>query len=301
MRSARAAANRFRTLVQIGVAAVTNGYVKGFADGSIYTGPLKAYCVPGLNCYSCPGAFGSCPIGAAQAVIATRDFNFSYYLTGFFLAVGALLGRFVCGWLCPFGLAEDLLYRIPAAKKITAFPADRYLRLIKYGILLLFVVLLPMLVLDIAGQGEPWFCKWICPSGTLFAGWPLVLANEGIRQAAGFLFAWKSAILIALILLSVFVYRPFCRYLCPLGAIYGLFNPIALYRHVHDSEKCTKCGACQRACRMNIRSCEKPNSAECIRCGNCVETCGTKALSVAGIHKKKELYNFAEKNDILNR
>jgi len=303
VRPARIATDQFRTWVQIGFAAITNGYAKGFADGTVYTGPLKSYCLPGLNCYSCPGALGSCPIGATQAVIATRNFNISYYLAGFFLVMGALLGRFVCGWLCPFGLAEDLLYKIPAAKKISAFPGDRYFRLIKYGILLLFVILLPMLVLDIAGQGKPWFCKWICPSGTLFAGWPLVLANEGIRRAAGLLFAWKNLILIALILLSIFLYRPFCRYLCPLGAIYGLFNPISLYRHNLDSEKCAKCGACQRVCRMNVRVDKEPNSAECIRCGGCVAACranGAGALSVVGFHKQKRIMKFYEKSDILN-
>jgi polyferredoxin len=211
--------SKLRLWVQIVFTAATNSYYKGFAEGGIYSGSLKAFCVPGLNCYSCPGALGSCPIGSLQAVIASRSFSFSYYLTGFFLLVGAFLGRFVCGWLCPFGLFQDLLHKIPLGKKLKLVRGDRYLRLIKYGILLVFVILLPMFILDIAGQGEPWFCKWICPSGTLMAGWPLVLLNEGIRQAAGFLFAWKSLILVALILLSIIIYRPFCRYLCPLGAI----------------------------------------------------------------------------------
>ncbi len=289
----RTAKARVRLWVQIGFTAVTNGYVKGFTNGSIYTGSLKSFCVPGLNCYSCPGALGSCPIGAVQAVIATRNFNFSYYLAGFFLMVGALLGRFVCGWLCPFGLVQDLLHKIPWGKKITEVRGDRYLRLLKYAILLVFVILLPMFVLDIVGQGEPWFCKWICPSGTLLAGWPLVALNSGIRQAAGFLFAWKNLILFALIILSVLVYRPFCKYLCPLGAIYGLFNPIALYRLQVDPEKCTDCGDCQKACRMNISVNVNPNSPECIRCGDCVRACGFHAIS-------KVSYQKQEGNGILN-
>lgn len=284
---------RLRLWVQTGFTLITNGYVKGFTDGSIYTGQMKSYCLPGLNCYSCPGALGSCPIGATQAVIASRNYSFSFYLTGFFLIIGALLGRFVCGWLCPFGLIEDLLYKIPAGKKITAVRGDRYLRFLKYGILLVFVILLPMFILDIVGQGEPWFCKWICPSGTLFAGWPLVLLNEGIRGAAGFLFAWKSLILMVLIVLSVIIYRPFCKYLCPLGAIYGLFNPISLYRYRIDRDKCTNCKECQKVCRMNIRVSEKPNSAECIRCGDCISVCKTNALQKFPVQR-------AEKNDIMN-
>lgn len=289
-----AAKARVRLWVQIGFTAVTNGYVKGFSDGSIYTGSLKSACVPGLNCYSCPGALGSCPIGSLQAVIASRNYGFSYYLAGFFLMVGALLGRFACGWLCPFGLFQDLLHKIPAGKKIKAVRGDRYLRYIKYVILLGFVILLPMFVVDLVGQGDPWFCKWICPSGTLMAGWPLVLLNGGIRQTVGFLFAWKSLILIVLILLSVYIYRPFCKYLCPLGAIYGFFNPIALYRFRVDKKKCTNCKDCQRACKMNISVNERPNSAECIRCGDCISACKPKALS-------KISYNMSINNDLYGR
>ena len=274
-----AAGSRIRLLVQLGFTAATNSYVKGFADGRIYTGPLKSACVPGLSCYSCPGALGSCPVGALQAVLASRNYSFSYYLAGFFLMVGAAFGRFVCGWLCPFGLVQDLLHKIPLGRKIRAVKGDRYLRLLKYGILLGFVILLPLFVVDFVGQGEPWFCKWICPSGTLMAGWPLVLLNNGIRQAAGFLFVWKSLILIVLIVLSIFLYRPFCKYLCPLGAIYGLFNPIALYRFRIDQGKCTNCNACQRACKMNIQVKKNPNSMECIRCGDCISACRPKALT----------------------
>ncbi len=269
---------QIRTWVQVGFTAVTNGYWKGFAEGRIYTGTSKAVCVPGLNCYSCPGALGSCPLGALQSVIAARNYTISYYLAGFFLVVGALLGRFVCGWLCPFGLFQDLLYKIPGFWKITTIRGDRYLRFLKYGILLVFVIILPMFVLDFVGQGEPWFCKWICPSGTLMAGWPLVIMNEGIRKAAGFLFIWKNLILIALIVLSLMIYRPFCRYLCPLGAIYGLFNPVSLYRYQVDKKICTNCHDCQRVCRLNICVSEKPNSPECIRCGECLSACGNKAL-----------------------
>ena len=242
----RAVKKRLRLWVQIGFTVVTNGYGKGFIDGRIYTGSLKSVCLPGLNCYSCPGALGSCPIGSLQAVIASRDFGFSAYLTGFFMMIGATLGRFACGWLCPFGLVQDLLHKIPLGRKIKMIRGEKYLRFLKYGILLVFVILLPMFILDIVGQGEPWFCKWICPSGTLFAGWPLAILNGGIRQTIGFLFAWKNLILIALTLLSIIIYRPFCKFICPLGAIYGIFNPISFYRYKINKEKCTDCLECQK-------------------------------------------------------
>lgn len=280
--------NRMRLWVQIVFTAVTNGYLLGFLRGRIYTGPTKAACVPGLNCYSCPGALGSCPIGSLQAVLGSRDYKFSFYVVGFLLFFGSLFGRFVCGWLCPFGLVQDLLYKIPLFKKRKNLPGHKVLIWAKYVILVLFVILLPLLVVDFTGQGDPWFCKYICPSGTLAAGIPLVLLNENLKLAVGNLFFWKAAILIVLIILALWVYRPFCKYLCPLGAIYSFFNPVALYRYQIDESACTKCGKCKKACKMDIKVWEKPNSLECIRCGDCVRACPTQAISrkKGGCHEK---------------
>ena len=276
---------RPRLIVQLLFLAVTNGYLYGFATGRIYTGPTKALCVPGLNCYSCPGALGSCPIGSLQAVLASRNYRFSFYVVGFLMLFGSVFGRFICGWLCPFGLVQDLLYRIPIPapfkkwiSKRKNLPGHRILVWAKYLILVGFVVILPLIAVDIIDQGSPWFCKYICPSGTLGAGIPLLLTNEPLRQAAGFLFQWKFAILVFLLILSVLIYRPFCKYICPLGAVYSLFNPIALYRYQVRKDSCIKCGKCQKACGMDIRVWETPNNPECIRCGDCVKACPTGAL-----------------------
>lgn len=267
-----------RLTVQICFAALTNGYAAGFVHGSIYKGPSKQFCLPGLNCYSCPGALGACPIGAFQAVVADRNHFFAFYVVGFFLLIGAVFGRFVCGWLCPFGLVQDLIYKIPFVKKLRKLPGERYLKYLKYVILALFVILLPMTVVDLVGQGQPWFCKYICPSGTLFAGVPLVASNPPLRAALGWLFTWKMLILVFLLVLSLAVYRPFCRYLCPLGAIYGFFNPIAFYRFRVEEHACTRCKVCQKSCPMDIPVYQTPNSFECIRCGKCIRSCPHEAL-----------------------
>lgn len=283
--------NRLRLWVQIAFTAITNGYVAGFTGATIYAGASKSFCVPGLSCYSCPGAFGACPIGSLQAVIGSRDYRFSFYIVGFLMVVGAFFGRFICGWLCPFGLFQDLLHRIPFPKKWRKLPGDRWLRYLKYLIFIGFVVVLPSVVLDIVGQGAPAFCKYICPSGTLMAGIPLVSLDTGLRETVGFLFFWKVAVLAALTLLSVTVYRPFCRYLCPLGAVYSVFNPISVYRMSVDESKCTKCGACQRKCGLDIPVWEKPNDPECIRCGECKAACPCGAISfglTAGCGSKKD-------------
>ena len=271
-----------RTLVQLAFAALTNGYAAGFAQGRIYRGPGKLVCVPGLNCYSCPGAVGSCPLGSLQAVLTGRTHKFPFYVLGFLLLFGALFGRLVCGWLCPFGLVQDLLHKIPFVKKLRRLPGERALRYLKYAVLVGFVIVLPLVVLDIVGQGQPWFCKYICPSGPRFAGLPLTASNPPLRAALGWLFTWKAAVLLALVLLSIVLWRPFCRYLCPLGAIYGLFNPVAVYRFRIDEDRCTDCGACKAACKLDIDVRRTPNSAECVRCGACRRACPHGAIRTGG-------------------
>ena len=199
-------------------AFLTNSHVSGFVTGKIYTGKLKNVCVPGLNCYSCPGAVGACPIGSLQAVVGSWNFKMAYYVVGFLIFIGAIFGRLICGFLCPFGLIQDLLNKIPFPKKIRTFKGDKLLRKLKYVIFAVFVILLPMFLVDIMGQGSPYFCKLICPAGTLEGGIPLALLNKSMRSALGALYIWKNAILVVTIILSIIIYRPFCKYICPLGA-----------------------------------------------------------------------------------
>lgn len=277
---------RKRTLVQAVWAFLTNSYLTGYAQGKIYRGKLKNLCVPGLNCYSCPGALGSCPIGSLQAVIGSWNFKFAFYVSGFLIFVGSIAGRFVCGWLCPFGLIQDLLHRIPFFKKIGTFRGDRLLRRMKYVILLVFVILMPLFLVDILGQGAPYFCKLICPAGTLEGGIPLVLLNKTLRGTIGWLYAWKNLLLLLTVLLSIMIYRPFCKYICPLGAIYSVFNPISVFRYRIDKDRCINCKACARACRMQVDPTENANHTECIRCGLCKKVCPTDAISSGCFMKK---------------
>ena len=272
---------RLRKLVQAGWGLLSNGYVKGFLPGgpSIYTGPLKRFCVPGLNCYSCPGALGACPIGALQSALTARRRRFPLYVLGWLAAIGLLVGRFVCGWLCLFGLMQELLYKIPTPKLRIPDKIDRPLRYLKYGVLALLVVGLPLLWRSEYGAGVPFFCEYLCPVGTLEGGVPLVLLNDVLRPALGWLFRWKLLILIVCILSSIFIYRPFCKYLCPLGAFYALFQRVSLIRMKVDASACVNCGKCAGVCPMQVDPSKTPNSAECIRCGECLRACPADALS----------------------
>lgn len=260
-------------------ALLTNSYLIGFVQGKIYKGNLKKLCVPGMNCYSCPGAVGSCPIGSLQAVIGSWNFKFAFYVAGFLVFVRALVGRFVCGWLCPFGLIQDLLHKIPFPKKLRTFRGDKLLRKLKYVILVVFVILLPMFLVDVMGQGAPYFCKLICPVGTLEGGIPLALMNKSMHSVLGWLYAWKNVLLVATILLSIIIYRPFCKYICPLGAIYSVFNPISVFKYRVDESKCVSCGACSKSCKMGVDPVQNANHPECIRCGLCKKVCPTGAIS----------------------
>ena len=281
---------RKKNIIQALATLTTNANLKGFFEGRIYTGNTKVACVPGLNCYSCPGAVGSCPIGSLQAVIGSKKFSISYYVFGIMILIGALLGRLVCGLLCPFGFVQDLLYKIPTPKFKIPEKIDRPLRALKYIILLVFVILLPMFLTNQFGLGAPYFCKLICPAGTLGGALPLLATNEGLRSTIGFLFFWKLSILIVIVALSIFTYRPFCKYICPLGAFYSFFNKIGFYKMEFVSDKCVNCGLCEKSCKMDINVRANPNSLECIRCGACTAACRHDALvmTYAGFGKKKE-------------
>jgi ferredoxin-type protein NapH len=261
-------------------ALLTNSYLIGFAQGKIYQGKLKNLCLPGLNCYSCPGAVGACPIGAFQAVLGSWNFKAPFYVAGFLFFVGAVMGRLVCGWLCPFGLIQELLHKIPFPKKIKTFRGDRLLRKAKYIIFVLLVVLLPLSIVDVLGQGAPYFCKLLCPVGALEGGLPLVLLNKGLRATIGWLYAWKMVLLGGTILASLIIYRPFCKYICPLGAVYSLFNPVSLVRYRVQADACVSCGKCAKVCGMGCDPVKQANDFECIRCGDCKRACPTQAIHI---------------------
>ena len=276
---------RFRGWIQAGATLLTNLHLPNFLKGGLYQGAGKTVCVPGLNCYSCPAAAGACPIGAYQAVVGSSKFRFSYYITGFLLLVGVLLGRFLCGFLCPFGWVQELLHKIPTKKHSTK--KLKPLTYLKYAVLVGMVCLMPALLVNDVGMGDPFFCKYLCPQGVLEGAIPLSLVHSGIRAALGALFTWKCSILLGVVVLSVVFYRPFCKWLCPLGAIYALLNKVSLFQMKVDKRKCISCGKCAQACKMDVDVTQTPNHTECIRCGMSVPVRPTPCASAAALETVK--------------
>ncbi len=263
---------RKRKLIQVICALLYNCNFTGFAEGKIYQGDIKGVCVPGLNCYSCPGAVGSCPLGSLQTALLSSRYKFPYYILGMLLLFGVILGRVVCGFLCPFGLLQELLYKIPS-KKIQKNKWTRRLSLLKYMILIVFVIGIPLIL------AVPGFCKYICPAGTLEGGIFLVAMNEKLQALIGGLFSWKMAVLAVVIISAVFIFRSFCRFICPLGAFYALFHKVSMVGMKLDEEKCNGCNACVAHCKMDVK---RVGDRECIQCGECIDKCSQCALSFGG-------------------
>jgi ferredoxin-type protein NapH len=272
--------NLFRRLVQTLVSVGTNGYLLFPFTLDIYKGPLKAVCHPGLNCYACPGALLSCPVGAIQNFLGAIRLSagaipqWGGVVLGYVGFIGVLVGRVPCGWLCPFGFIQDMLHKIPSPK----FRFWRPLRWVKYGSLAGLVVLAPLFIVDQTGLGHPWFCKLICPDGTLLGALPLLAIKPHLMANLGFWFWHKFSWLIFIVVGAILISRFFCRLLCPLGAFYSLFNRISLVKLDFIEGNCVHCLACVPACPTGVRPYEERDSRECILCLRCVQACRFGAL-----------------------
>ena len=265
-----------RRLIQLYTALLYNAHAKGFITGNIYTGNGKMLCLPGFNCYSCPGAVGACPLGALQNAVAASGARTPTYVLGILMLFGLILGRTICGFLCPVGLMQELLHKIPTPK-LKKGRLTRALSWLKYVILAVFVILIPLWY---AAQKYPVpaFCKYICPVGTFEGAVGLLSnpANADKFSMLGLLFTRKFVILVAIAAACVFIYRAFCRFLCPLGAIYGLFAKFAFIGVKVEAASCTDCGRCVSHCKMDVK---RVGDHECIHCGECIDVCPTKAIS----------------------
>ena len=277
-----------RRIIQLYAALLYNANIKGFITGRIFKGDTKNVCVPGLNCYSCPGAVGSCPLGALQNALNSSNKTVPYYMLGIILLFGVTLARTICGFLCPIGMLQELLYKIKTPK-IKKTKVTYVLSFFKWVVLIVFVLAIPI-GFSFAGYADPGFCKYFCPAGTFGGGFMLLINpnNTDMFDMLGVLFSWKTALLFVFIVMCIFMYRFFCRFFCPLGLIYGLFNKFSLVGVVVNKSKCSDCGLCVNACKMDIR---KVGDMECINCGECITVCPENAITWKGskifLHKNQ--------------
>ena len=260
-----------RRLIQVYSALLFNANLKGYIQGGMFEGSAKVICSPGINCYSCPGAIGTCPLGALQQQLGGKSFPF--YILGIIFLYALMFGRTICGWMCPVGLIQDLLHKIKTPK-LKKSVVSRTLSYFKYVVLVLFVFIL-------AGFGiYPAFCKYICPAGILEGAFGLLPQNDwALLSSIGSLFTWKFALLISIFVACIFIYRAFCRFICPLGAIYSLFNRFSFFGIKLNRDKCTNCGKCISKCKLDIKH---VGDHECISCGECIDVCPTKAITFKG-------------------
>jgi ferredoxin-type protein NapH len=253
---------RRRALVQVLSALTLNSY---------FTQRItKGLPCPALNCYACPAAAFACPIGGIQNAIGVH--KPPLYVLGVVGLVGALVGRASCGWLCPFGWIQELLYKLPVPK----LHLPNCFNWTRYVVLAALVVVIPFLT------NVPWFCK-LCPAGSLEAGIPMALLSADIRAMIGALYWLKIGILGGFVAWMSVTRRPFCRWVCPLGALWSPFNAVSAVRLQVNEDTCIQCNRCQQVCPVNIRVHENPNSSACIRCLACMRDCPAHSISVEAL------------------
>ncbi|MBF0197850.1 MAG: 4Fe-4S binding protein [Planctomycetes bacterium] len=271
-----------RRIVQYLTLLISNCYLGFVSTKQVYQGSLKSSCVPFLHCHTCPSALFSCPVGIVQHFVTQR--SLPYTLLAYLISVGISVGSMACGWLCPFGLLQDLMYKIKSVKLSIPHQLSHF----RYFILFFLVLLIPLIT------QETWYCK-LCPAGTLEAALPWVLwnpimplYNEPVAQNGnlGVLFIVKIGILVALLGAMTASKRVFCRTLCPLGAIFGLFNKISLLSLSVDKANCTSCDDCVTKCPVDLNVSDNPNASTCVRCMKCLE-CDNVSLDIAGFMKNK--------------
>ena len=229
---------------------------------------MHSVCSPVFHCYSCPLALFACPIGVLANFSALHLFPF--VALGMLAVIGALVGSFVCGWACPFGFLQDLAGRLPTPK----FELPSWLGYGRYVVLVALVLAIPYFF----GEEHPLFFCRVCPAGALEAALPhtasTAIAGGGIAWPS----AGKIAVLVVFLLAMVFTWRPWCTVLCPLGAIYSLFNRVSLVFLRFHSDRCNDCDLCRRLCRYHGLGQRRGDDQRCIRCLDCTR-CTAVTLS----------------------
>jgi len=192
-----------------------------------------------------------------------------------FFAVLAVVGsKLICGWACPFGALQELIYHLPILRKLKKrrlpFVVSNSIRIA------LFVVML-LLLFGIVG-GRKGFVIYHFMN-------PFNLFNLDIETAS------VGATISAALVVSFGFYRPFCQFICPFGLLSWLFERLSIFRVKIDHDRCTKCNACVRACPLDAakgRVAGKVFPADCFSCARCLNVCAEDAIHYGLVGKKPE-------------
>lgn len=230
---------------------------------------LKWLCNPVLSCHSCVLAWFACPVGVFVHYSGYQIFPF--LAIGTVLLLGVLIGRLLCGWVCPFGLLQDLLHKLPGPKyELPAWTAK-----IKYVVLFVMVFLLPFLFTENTAYS---FCR-ICPASAIQVTLPNLLGSGFVELNTAAVI--KLAVLLAVLVAAVLSSRSFCKVMCPIGAMLAPLNFISLWKIRVPTQNCISCGKCDTACPQQdatpaghiVRGVAPNRDLECIVCHECQTTC----------------------------
>jgi polyferredoxin/uncharacterized protein with FMN-binding domain len=183
-----------------------------------------------------------------------------------------IAGRFFCGWMCAFGALNDFLYAIAGKfhKHRWKMPqkADCFLKFTKYILLVFLVIFSWSIGIKSFSNANPWDVFGILAVFNHLPSFNIIFAN----MLPGFI------IFLLICLSSFFVERFFCRYLCPLGAIFSILSKARITRIVKPRDKCGNCRLCTNKCAMGIPlyRMNEVKSGECINCFKCITACPRK-------------------------
>ncbi|MCD6461463.1 MAG: 4Fe-4S binding protein, partial [Thermoplasmata archaeon] len=232
---------------------------------------------PYFFCVASPGAWAGCPIGVLEqgfSTLATTGLLVLAFLVAFLGVLTLPFGRAFCGWACPIGFLNEIIYHLrkyflPALRPFGGIAEKLAKPAEKYGITPRYYKYIILAMIPVASfiTGEFIFTD-ICPMGGITATLPTLLMG-GYRPDT--LFPVKIFLVVMWLVIGVVMMRSWCKYLCPLGAAFAPMNKISLMRLEYDPGKCVHCNLCIKACPMDVDIFNDNRSLECILCGRCVE------------------------------